>query len=278
MSEALKNKLKASADFIKGLKQKRPSIGIVLGSGLGVFVDKIENKTIVPYNEIPHFRKTTVEGHAGQLILGTINGVDIVALQGRFHLYEGLDMEDVVYPVKLLAELGIKKLLLTNAAGGVNLNYQPGDLVIIEDHINLMGKNPLTGPNDNSVGPRFPDMSEAYNQELNAVLENVSASLGKKLARGVYVGVQGPTYETPAEIRMFRIIGGDMVGMSTVPETIVAHHMGIKVCAISCITNMGAGIIKQKLKHEDIKDEAMKAMDHFSSILNVAIAEFDKIK
>ena len=277
MSDTLKNKLKTSADFVGKFKKEKPEVGIVLGSGLGVFVDQIDNKIIIPYNDIPHFKKTTVEGHAGQMILGTINGVHIVALQGRFHLYEGLEMEEVVFPVRLLAHLGIKKLILTNAAGGVNLNYRPGDLVIIEDHINLMGKNPLTGPNDNSMGPRFPDMSEAYNQELNTVLEKVSASAGKKLARGVYVGVQGPTYETPAEIRMFRILGGDMVGMSTVPETIAAHHLGIKVCGISCITNMGAGIVKQQLKHEDIKDEAMKAMDHFSFILKKAIAEFSKI-
>jgi purine-nucleoside phosphorylase len=278
MNVTLKEKLNQTAAFLETKTKSKPAIGIVLGSGLGVFVDKIENKTIVQYNDIPHFKKTTVEGHQGQMIFGEVNGTPIVALQGRFHPYEGLEMEDVTYPVRLLGQLGVKKLILTNAAGGVNLNFKPGDLVIIDDHINLMGRNPLVGPNDNAIGPRFPDMGEAYNREMNSILENVSEKLGKKLARGVYAGVLGPTYETPAEIRMIRTLGGDMVGMSTVPETIVAHHMGLKVCGISCITNMGAGILKQKLKHEDIKDEAMKAMHHFTSILNVAISEFAKIQ
>lgn len=273
----LKNKLKQSAEFIAGKTNLKPAVGIILGSGLGVFVEKIQDKIIIPYNEIPHFRKTTVEGHAGQMIIGKIGGTPIVALQGRYHLYEGLEMDDVVFPVRLLASMGVKKLILTNAAGGVNLTYNPGDLVIIDDHINLMGKNPLIGPNDNSMGPRFPDMGNAYNKDMNKIIENVSDKLGQKLARGVYVGVLGPTYETAAEIRMFRILGGDMVGMSTVPETIAAHHLGLKVCGISCITNMGTGILKQTLKHEDIKDEAMKAMHHFTAVLTEAIPEFAKL-
>jgi len=278
MNLTLKEKLKQTTAFLETKNKSKPRVGIVLGSGLGVFVDKIENKVIIPYNEIPHFRKTTVEGHQGQMIFGTVNGTSIVALQGRFHLYEGHEMEDVVYPVRLMGHLGVERVILTNAAGGVNLNYKPGDLVIIDDHLNLMGRNPLSGPNDNSLGPRFPDMGHAYNKEMNTILENISEKLGKKLARGVYVGVLGPTYETPAEIRMFRTLGGDMVGMSTVPETIAAHHMGMKVCGISCVTNMGAGILDQQLKHEDIKDEAMKAMNHFTAILNVAITEFAKLK
>lgn len=278
MNLTLKEKLKQTTAFLETKNKSKPRVGIVLGSGLGVFVDKIENKVIIPYNEIPHFRKTTVEGHQGQMIFGTVNGTPIVALQGRFHLYEGHDMEDVVYPIRLMGHLGVERVILTNAAGGVNLKYQPGDLIIIEDHLNLMGRNPLIGPNDNSLGPRFPDMGHAYNKEMNSILENVSEKLGKKLARGVYAGVLGPTYETPAEIRMIRTLGGDMVGMSTVPETIAAHHMGMKVCGITCVTNMGAGILDQQLKHEDIKDEAMKAMNHFTSILNVAISEFAKLK
>lgn len=278
MNLTLKEKLKQTTAFLETKNKSKPRVGIVLGSGLGVFVDKIENKVIIPYNEIPHFRKTTVEGHQGQMIFGTVNGTPILALQGRFHLYEGHEMEDVVYPIRLMGHLGVERVILTNAAGGVNLKYQPGDLIIIEDHLNLMGRNPLIGPNDNSLGPRFPDMGHAYNKEMNSILENVSEKLGKKLARGVYAGVLGPTYETPAEIRMIRTLGGDMVGMSTVPETIAAHHMGMKVCGITCVTNMGAGILDQQLKHEDIKDEAMKAMNHFTSILNVAISEFTKLK
>lgn len=273
----MQEKLNKSVQYIQSIKAAKPKIGLVLGSGLGVFVDQIENKTIIPYNDIPHFKRTTVEGHEGRLILGTVRGVEVAVMQGRFHAYEGHSMEDVVFPVRMLHKLGIKTLILTNAAGGVNLSYRPGDLSIIKDHINLMGTNPLIGPNDNKMGPRFPDMSHAYDPQLNSIMKEVSAQLGHKIHEGVYVGVMGPTYETPAEIRMFRILGGDMVGMSTVPESIAANHLGLKVCGISCITNMGAGIIDQKLKHEDIKDEAMKAMDHFTALLNNSIEKFGKL-
>jgi purine-nucleoside phosphorylase len=252
----------------------QPKVGIVLGSGLGVFVDQIEEKIVIAYNDIPHFQKTTVEGHAGKLILGKVKGVDVAVLQGRLHAYEGLPMEEVVFPVRILAMLGITSLVLTNAAGGVNLNYRPGDFVLITDHINLMGRNPLVGPNVNEWGPRFPDMSHAYNQELNTLFMTSAKNLGLKIHEGVYAGVLGPTYETPAEIKMIRLLGADMVGMSTVPETIAANHMGIKVCGISCITNMGAGIINQTLKHEDIKDEALKVMNQFTALINSAIEKF----
>jgi purine-nucleoside phosphorylase len=270
----MNEKLNKAAHYIQSIKTTKARIGVVLGSGLGVFVDQIEEKTIIPYNDIPFFKKTTVEGHAGQLILGKVKGVEVAVLQGRVHAYEGHSMEEVVFPIRLLKTLGVKTLILTNAAGGVNLNYHPGDLILIKDHINLMGKNPLIGPNDNQIGPRFPDMSHAYNPKLNEILKEVSKKLGHHLQEGVYVGVLGPSYETPAEIRMIRILGGDMVGMSTVPETIVANHLGLKVCGISCITNMGAGILDQTLKHEDIKDEAMKAMDHFTALLNNSIEKF----
>ena len=266
-----------AAQYIQSIKATKPKVGVVLGSGLGVFVDQIEDKTIIPYNDIPFFKKTTVEGHEGRLILGKVKGVEVAVLQGRLHAYEGLPMEEVVFPVRLLSILGISTLILTNAAGGVNLNYQPGDLVLIQDHINLMGKNPLVGPNNNQMGPRFPDMSHAYNPELNNIMRTVSKSLGYNLQEGVYAGVLGPTYETPAEIRMIRILGADMVGMSTIPETIAANHLGLKVCGISCITNMGAGIIKQTLKHEDIKEVAMKVMDHFTALLNNSIEKFGQI-
>lgn len=267
-------KLSIATNYIQSIKDNKPKIGIVLGSGLGEFVDQIENKTIISYNDIPHFKKTTVEGHEGKLILGKIKGVEIAVMQGRLHSYEGLPMEEVVFPVRILGVLGIKTLILTNAAGGVNLNYRPGDLMMILDHINLMGKNPLIGPNENQMGPRFPDMSHAYNPELNEIMRSVSKTLGHTLHEGVYAGVLGPTYETPAEIKMIRILGADVVGMSTVPETIAANHMGLKVCGISCVTNMGAGITNQTLRHEDIKDEALKAMKHFTALLNNSIEKF----
>lgn len=271
------SKLNQAVHYIQSIKATSPQVGIVLGSGLGAFVEQIKDKTIIPYNDIPFFKKTTVEGHAGQLVLGKVNGVEIAILQGRFHAYEGLEMEEIVFPVRLLRVLGISSLILTNAAGGINLNYHPGDLVLITDHLNMMGKNPLIGANNNQMGPRFPDMSRAYNPELNEILKSVSKSLGHQLKEGVYAGVLGPTYETPAEIKMLRILGADMVGMSTVPEAIAANHMGLKVCGISCITNMGAGIVEQTLKHEDIKHEALKAMDHFSALLNNSIEKFGRI-
>ncbi|MDO9180969.1 MAG: purine-nucleoside phosphorylase [Bacteriovorax sp.] len=270
-------KLGKAAQYIQSIKSTKPRVGIVLGSGLGVFVDQIEDKTIIPYNDIPYFKKTTVEGHEGRLILGKIKGVEVAVLQGRLHAYEGLPMEEVVFPVRLLSILGISILILTNAAGGINLNYAPGDLVLIEDHLNLMGKNPLIGPNNNQMGPRFPDMSHAYNVELNEIMKTVSKTLGYNLQVGIYAGVLGPTYETPAEIKMIRTLGGDMVGMSTVPESIAANHLGLKVCGISCITNMGAGIVNQTLKHEDIKEVAFKAMNHFTALLNGSIEKFGKL-
>lgn len=273
----MNEKLTKAAQYIQSIKSVKPKVGIVLGSGLGAFVDQIENKTIISYNDIPYFKQTTVEGHAGSLILGKVKGVEVVVLQGRLHAYEGLPMDEVVFPVRLLVVLGISTLILTNAAGGVNLAYAPGDLIIIKDQINLMGRNPLIGPNDNQMGPRFPDMSHAYNPELNDIMKEVSKTLGYNIKEGVYAGVLGPTYETPAEIKMIRILGGDMVGMSTVPEAIAANHMGIKVCGVSCITNMGAGIVNQTLKHEDIKHEALKAMSHFTALLNNSIEKFGQI-
>lgn len=272
--QSLAEKLDQTIAAIHKIKKCSPKVGVVLGSGLGDFVEKMENKTVIHYNDIPHFKKVTVQGHDGKMILGTVNGVEVVALQGRFHLYEGHDMADVVYPIRALHKLGIDTVILTNAAGGVNLSYKPGDLVILTDQLNLTGRNPLIGPNDDSMGPRFPDMGHAFNQELINTLHEVSGDLKIKTQQGVYAGVLGPTYETPAEIRMFRILGGDVVGMSTVHEVIVANHIGLKVCGISCVTNMGAGIIDQKLKHEDIKDEALKVMDNFTALLNSAIAKF----
>lgn len=267
-------KLKTAAEYIKTKKATAPRVGIVLGSGLGDFVDQVEEPTIIPYDEIPFFGETTVEGHEGKMILGKINGVDVVILQGRYHVYEGLSMEDVVFPTRVLAALGIESLILTNASGGINLNYKAGDLVIIEDHINMMGKNPLIGKNDSDMGPRFPDMSFAYNSDLNKCIEEAAKEMNYPISKGVYIGVLGPTYETPAEIRMFRTFGADMVGMSTVPETIAANHMGIKVCGVSCITNMAAGVEKVALNHDEVKEQALRVMKTFSNLLKSAIKKF----
>lgn len=248
-----------------------PKTAVVLGSGLGEFVDQLENKIIMPFQEIPHFKTTKVEGHKGALIFGFLQKIPVFLLQGRVHAYEGYEHNDVVFGVRTLGRLGVKNVILTNASGGINLNYKPGDLALITDHLNLTGRNPLVGPNFDELGPRFPDMGETYNRELNALFDQSAKELNQKLHHGIYAGVLGPTYETPAEIRMFRALGADMVGMSTVPEAIVLHHMGVRVAGVSCITNMGAGILDQKLKHEDIKDEALKAMSFFTNLLKLTI-------
>ncbi len=271
--ESLKEKIKQSAEFIKTKSSITPTVGVVLGSGLGAFVEKIENKIIIPYSEIPNFKKVTVKGHDGKLILGSVNGVQVAVMQGRFHFYEGHSLAEVVFPVRVLAKLGIETLILTNAAGGVNLGYKPGELVVLTDHINLTGQNPLIGPNDEEFGTRFPDMTHTYNSELVKLLERSASELKISIQKGVYAGVLGPTYETPAEIKMIRILGGDVVGMSTVPEVIVANHLGLKICGVSCVTNMGAGITNQKLNHDDIKDEALKVMNNFTNLLNLFITK-----
>lgn len=273
----MSGKIQEAVKAIEAKMKNKPKVGIVLGSGLGDFVDAIENKTVISYDDIPYFGQTTVVGHSGQLILGTVKGVDVAVMQGRFHFYEGRTMEEVVLPVRTLAGLGIESIILTNAAGGINLSFKQGDLVCIEDQINFMGQNPLIGPNDESVGPRFPDMTYAYDPELRAILKDVAKNQGLDLKTGVYVGVLGPTYETPAEIRMFRTLGADMVGMSTVPECIAANHMGLKVCGISCVTNMAAGIEATKLMHEDIKEEALKIMAKFTNLLVESVAKIGQL-
>lgn len=271
------NKILEAANYIRSKTNIKPKIGIVLGSGLGIYVDQIQNKQIIPYQEIPHFKRTSVEGHEGRLILGEVHGVPVAALQGRIHSYEGHPMEEIVLPVRVLAALGIEMLFLSNASGGVNLDYHPGDLVAITDHINLSGRNALLGPNLAELGPRFPDMSEAYNREMNSVMIEVARRHKVNMKTGVYCSVLGPTYETPAEIRMIRILGGDMVGMSTVPEVIAANHMGLKVAGVACITNYAAGIKEEKLSHADVKDVAEKAMVGFATILTETIGELKKL-
>jgi purine-nucleoside phosphorylase len=271
------NKILESSQYIQSKYKVKPKIGIVLGSGLGIYIDQIQNKTIIPYNDIPHFKRTTVEGHDGRLILGDVHGVPVAALQGRMHSYEGHPMEEIVHPVRTLAALGIEMLFVTNASGGINADFHPGDLVAIEDHINLSGRNPLVGPNIAELGPRFPDMGQAYDPDLTALLKQVAANHHVNLKGGVYCSVLGPTYETPAEIRMLRTIGADLVGMSTVPEVIAANHLGLKVAGVACVTNYAAGIKAEKLNHADVKKVAEKAMVGFATILTETIGELKKL-
>jgi purine-nucleoside phosphorylase len=241
-----------AAEFIESRITLRPRIAVVLGSGLGDFAYKLENPSTVLYSDIPGWPRSTAIGHAGKLVVGAINGLPVAVLSGRVHVYEGYTAQQVVFGVRALARIGVDSLVLTNAAGGINPAYQPGQLVLIADHINLLGQNPLTGPNDEALGPRFPDMTEAYSKEFREIAHAAGKDIGLDLAEGVYAAVPGPSYETPAEIRYLRSIGADLVGMSTVPETIAANHMGMKVLGISCVTNLAAGVTGQKLDHEEV--------------------------
>lgn len=256
-------KIQNASSFLKQKYANTPKIGLILGSGLGVLADEIMNPVKIPYNEIPDFPISTVEGHAGQLVFGLLSGVEVVAMQGRFHFYEGYSMEKVTFPVRVMKELGVDMLIVTNAAGGVNETFSAGDLMIISDHINNMGTNPLIGPNDSKLGVRFPDMSEAYTKELRVAAREIASRLNIKVKEGVYFGNPGPVYETPAEIRMVRAMGGDAVGMSTVPEVIVARHSGMKVLGISCISNMAAGILDQPLTHDEVIETTERVKSDF---------------
>ncbi len=267
----MKNKILQSVKSIRTKTDFVPDFGIVLGSGLGALADQIENAVSIPFEEIEHFPGTTVSGHGGCLIFGNIGKTKVAVLKGRVHLYEGYAPEDVVLPVRTLKFLGIKKLMLTNAAGGINEKFKSSDLMIIRDHLNLQGSNPLTGPNDDSFGPRFPDMTEAYNKELIELIEKCAKEEKIDIKKGVYAGLPGPTYETPAEVRMLKILGADAVGMSTVAESIAANHLGVKVCGISLITNMAAGISKTKLTHEEVKKTADMATEYFVRLVKSVI-------
>jgi purine-nucleoside phosphorylase len=244
-----------------------PEVGVVLGSGLGNVVDAIDVETAIPYGEIPGASGSTVAGHAGKMLLGRAGKVPVVVLAGRMHYYEGHDMRAVVHLARVAGRLGIKRLVVTNAAGGVNTSFQAGDLMLISDHINLMGANPLLGPNLDDLGPRFPDMSEAYPKSLRNIAREVARGIGLELKEGVYLALSGPTYETPAEIRMLRTLGADAVGMSTVPEVIAMSHMGIPVLGISCITNMAAGILDQKLSHQEVMDTTTRVQKEFTALV-----------
>ena len=253
---------KQSAEYIQSKLKVTPEIGLILGSGLGILADEIEDAVAIPYSEIPNFPVSTVHGHAGQLVIGQLSGKTVIAMQGRFHHYEGYTMDKVTFPVRVMKLLGVEKLIVTNAAGGVNKDFTPGDLMLITDHINMMG-NPLIGANDERFGPRFPDMSTAYDKEFQQMARTVAADLNIAIQEGVYLGLTGPTYETPAEIRMIRTLGGDAVGMSTVPEVIVANHSSMRVLGISCITNMAAGILDQPLNHEEVIETTERVKNTF---------------
>lgn len=238
--------------FLEARVTARPRVAVVLGSGLGAFADELADAVAIPYAEIPGWPCSTAVGHAGKLVLGKLGGLDVAAMAGRVHLYEGYSAAQVAFGVRVLGSLGVRSMIFTNAAGGINLKLERGGLVLISDHINLQGSNPLVGPNDDRLGPRFPDMSEAYSAELRAMAHAVGGELGISLSEGVYAAMLGPSYETPAEIRFLRTIGADLVGMSTVLEVIAANHMGMRVLGISCVTNMAAGILQQKINHAEV--------------------------
>lgn len=250
----------------------KPSIALILGSGLGALAEELEDRTVLPYGEIPNWPTSAVEGHAGNLVFGSLGGVDVVVMQGRSHYYEGWSAEEVTFPVRVFDALGIGRILVTNSAGGINPNFSAGDLMLITDHINMTGYNPLRGPNDERLGPRFPDMSEAYSKSMRSVIIEAARSLNIPLQAGVYAGVAGPSYETPAEVRMLGQIGGDAVGMSTVPEVIVANHAGMEVGGISCITNLAAGISATKLNHEEVKETAALVREAFISLVRESVS------
>ena len=247
---------------------KTPYIAIVLGSGLGSLANFMQNKLEIPYEEILNFPKTTVPGHEGRLIFGELGGRDIVAMKGRFHHYEGWDMSQVVFPLRVFKLLGIDNLILTNAAGGINTQFKPGDLMLIKDHIGFLADNPLRGINMDQFGPRFPDMSQIYDREMADISYDCAARLHCELRRGVYAYAKGPSLETPAEIKALRTLGADAVGMSTVPEAITARHMGMKVLGISCITNMAAGVLKQTLNHEEVMETGRKVEEKFAALVS----------
>ncbi|SDC38052.1 purine-nucleoside phosphorylase [Paenibacillus sp. UNCCL117] len=263
----LLSQIKEAAGFIRERYPVKPEIALILGSGLGILADLVEDAVTIPYEEIPNFPVSTVEGHAGELLLGTVAGRHVLLMKGRFHMYEGYGVETVSFPVRVMKELGVEKLLVTNAAGGVNTAYKPGDLMVIRDHINFTFRNPLIGPNFGELGVRFPDMSEAYSRRLREVAHRVAKEQGLDLQEGVYFGLLGPSYETPAEIRMIRTLGGDAVGMSTVAEVLVARHAGIEVLGFSCISNMAAGILDQPLSHEEVIETTDRVKQTFLKLI-----------
>jgi purine-nucleoside phosphorylase len=268
-------KIKESIQFINSLIKAQPSTGIILGTGLGGLVTSIQIDKSIPYSDIPNFPVSTVEGHSGNLIFGKLNGHSVVAMQGRFHYYEGYNMKEVTFPIRILKALGIKRLFLSNAAGGIDPDFNIGDLMGITDHINLFPENPLRGPNENNLGPRFPDMSEPYDLTLLALADQEAEKLGFHLQKGVYVGNPGPSFETPAEYTFYRMVGGSAVGMSTVPEVIVARHMSLPVLAISVITNLAVPGNFQKNSHIDVQEAAKLAEKNLATLFSQLVQDLN---
>jgi purine-nucleoside phosphorylase len=267
------DEVKEAADVVRSRVRELPSTAIVLGSGLGDFAGTLVDATSIPYPELPHWPASAVIGHEGRLVVGAVHGRRVAALSGRCHLYEGYDIQRVTFAVRVLGVLGVRTLILTNAAGGINTSFAAGALMIIDDHINLTGSNPLVGANDERFGPRFPDMTKVYSQRLRGIADQAGASSGSTLPHGVYAALLGPSYETPAEIRYLRTIGVDAVGMSTVPEAIAARHMGIEVLGISCISNMAAGVLPQPLSHADVLETTRRVRGQFIALLEAVIAQ-----
>jgi purine-nucleoside phosphorylase len=272
----LLEQLDEAVRFIQGKTKHRPALGLVLGSGLGAFAKTLEHAVVIPYADIPHFPRATAIGHEGELVVGLGQGVPVAVMNGRVHYYEGYPIADVVFPVRVLGRMGVKIVVMTNAAGSVNVNYKPGELMIIEDHINYMGVNPLIGPNVDELGERFFDLSDAYDRRLGEIAEKACRAVAMTVRRGVYIAFAGPSYESPAEIKMSRTMGADAVGMSTVPEVIAARHMGVRVLAISCITNMAAGVLKKKLDHREVLEVAEKVKAGLLDVLGRILVEAAK--
>jgi len=267
-------KITAAAEYIRSKTDLHPTIGLVLGSGLGDFADTLEDAVRIPYGDIPHFPVSTAPGHAGNLVIGKRCGQVVAAMQGRFHFYEGYAMQTLTMPIRVLAKLGVKNLVLTNAAGGANAGYEPGTLMLISDHINYSFGNPLIGANLDEFGPRFPDVSDLYTKELRSTVKEKAAAAGIQLEEGVYMMFTGPNYETPAEVRMAQILGADAVGMSTAPEALVGGHCGMRVLGISCITNHAAGVTDQKLDHSEVVEVAARVHDTFQALLELVLTVF----
>jgi purine-nucleoside phosphorylase len=269
------DRVKESADAIRAQVGDVPRIGVVLGSGLGDFAGVLADGLSTPYDRLPHWPAARVIGHEGRLVIGCITGRRVAALAGRSHAYEGHDLSTVTFAVRVLGLLGVRMLILTNAAGGINTSFASGALMLIDDHINLMGDNPLAGPNDERFGPRFPDMTEVYSRRLRTIAEEAAETVGLTLRHGIYAALKGPSYETPAEIRYLRTIGADAVGMSTVPEAIVARHMGIDVLGISCISNMAAGVLPKPLNHDDVMETTRRVRAQFIALLEGIIGRLE---
>jgi len=267
MSSGLIQKLEESCRAVQALCPNFPKVVIVLGSGLAGLLDEMKIEIDIPFSSIPHLKQATVEGHVGRLVIGKLGAARVACMQGRLHLYEGLSMEDVVFPYRVFALAGAESFLLTNAAGGLHGNVKPPALVLIRDHINMMGTNPLVGKNEEKLGVRFPDLTHLYDPKLRKTVADTARRLGIELGEGVYVATHGPSYETPAEIKMYRVLGGDVVGMSTVPEAIAVHHMGKRVVAISCVTNLAAGVTDQPLEHSEVLENAKKIYSRFSALV-----------